>query len=237
MSEAAPAGASRGIRGRLVWDWPTRAFHWLLVALIVSAYVTRNFSTDPTLFWHRINGYAVMVLLLFRLFWGFFGSGPSRFAAFWPSPRAAIRYAWAFVHGRRLHVTGHNPLGGLLIWAMLLVVAAQAGTGLFTSDDSFAEGPFAARVPDHVSSLLSVLHARGFKAILILTGVHVTANLAYQFWLGEPLITAMITGRKPMVAGDAAPVMAPLWRAGLCLTGALALIVGGLGWAGVNMLR
>ncbi|MGL5447885.1 MAG: cytochrome b/b6 domain-containing protein, partial [Rhabdaerophilum sp.] len=59
------------------WDWPTRAFHWLLVLCLFSAWASHKFAPafgDLTLKWHRWNGYAILVLLVFRFIWGFVGS-------------------------------------------------------------------------------------------------------------------------------------------------------------------
>lgn len=227
-----------------VWDVPTRLFHWSLAALIVSAYVTRNYFDDPALYWHRINGYVIIAVLLFRLFWGFCGPATARFASFRPAPRAAWHYALAFARGRKLHYLGHNPLGGLLIWAMLLAVAGQASAGLFTSDDSFAEGPLAESVSSRWGAWFSVIHAKGFKVILVLVGLHIASNLAYQFLFRDPLITAMITGRKPVAnyvdggpSGATGPSRVSAGRAAVCLCLALAITGIGLKLCGASLLR
>lgn len=222
----------KGGRHVKAWDGATRLFHWALVALLVSAYVTRNFLNDPTLYWHRINGYAVLTLLLFRVIWGLIGSSTSRFVAFIPTPRATFRYAWGLLRGKPLHYLGHNPLGSLLIFAMLLALAAQAATGLFTSDDSLAQGPLYDHAPDAVTHLAESYHAMGFWVILGLASMHILANLTYQFCLKDRLITAMITGSKPADAyvdareGRFAPAthaLASLFVAGLIVAGGVLL--------------
>ena len=222
-----------------VWDPSTRLFHWTLVALIVSAYVSRSYSDDPTLYWHRMNGYAVLVLLLFRLLWGLVGSSTSRFASFLPWPGKTIGYARALLTGRRLHYLGHNPLGGALIFVMLLAVGAQAVTGLFTSDDAIAQGPLHDHVSDLVSGRAGSYHAKGFWIILGLVAVHIVANLTYQFAFQDRLITSMITGTKP--AGhylDASEArLAPGLRALACLLAATATVACGVLLAGESLLH
>jgi cytochrome b len=230
--------AARSARVR-VWDPATRLFHWALVALIISAYCTRNFIGDATLFWHRVNGYAIIALLVFRLLWGIVGSSTARFSAFPPNPVAAVHYALALVRGRRPHYLGHNPLGGLLIYAMVLAVAAQAGTGLFTSDDSFAQGPLVDHVGDRMVSRLSALHAKIFWVIVGLAALHVAANLVYQYGFKDRLIDAMLGGRKPRAAfvdGEEAR-FAPVSRALVCFGIAVAVVIAGLKLAGQNLLR
>ena len=222
-----------------MWDSPTRLFHWCLVILIGSAYVTRTYLDDPTLYWHRMNGYAVLVLLLFRVIWGLVGSTTSRFASFVPTPGPTIRYIAALLRRRPLHYLGHNPLGSLLIFAMLIAVVVQASTGLFTSDETLAEGPLYARAPEGVSHLASFIHARGFWIILALAGLHVLANLIYQFGFKDRLITAMITGSKPAADYvDRGPKrFQPISRALISFAAAVAIVAGGVMAAGGSLMR
>ena len=221
------------------WDLPTRLFHWVLVALLISAYLTRTYSNDPTLYWHRINGYAILALLLFRLMWGFAGSSTSRFAAFLPWPGRAWRYATALLRGRPRHYLGHNPLGAALIYLMLLAIAAQATAGLFTTDDVIAEGPLHKFASDAVAARAAAFHAKGFWIILGLAAVHIAANLGYQVFGADRLVTAMVTGRKPALAYADAPRarLAPAWRALVCAAVAVGLVVGGVMVAGDTVLQ
>ena len=76
------------------WDLPTRLFHWTLVLLIAAAWASWRYSEplgDATLSIHRWIGHAVLVLIVFRLLWGFLGSSTSRFPAwlYWPWTAAA----------------------------------------------------------------------------------------------------------------------------------------------------
>ncbi|MBE7158626.1 MAG: cytochrome b/b6 domain-containing protein [Rhodospirillales bacterium] len=221
------------------WDVSTRLFHWLLVALIVSAYVTRTYSDDPTLYLHRMNGYAIWVLLIFRLLWGLVGSSTALFAGFLPWPGPAWRYLIAMGRRQRMHFLGHNPLGGALILLMLLAVMAQATTGLFTTDDTLAQGPLYDHVSEAVSRSAGSYHAKGLWIIAALATVHILANLTYQFALREKLITAMLTGRKPAgrYVDQQQAQIAPAWRAVLCLGLSVALVGGGVIAANGSLLH
>ena len=119
------------------WDWPTRAFHWLLVLAILSAWVSFNYAEklgDTSLKWHRYNGYAILVLIVFRLLWGFIGSSTSRWSAFVTWPWKAAAYGLDVVRGRDRHFLGHNPLGTYMILGLLALVSAQALLGLDADD-------------------------------------------------------------------------------------------------------
>jgi cytochrome b len=201
--KAEPSSESDPVAGECrvkAWDGATRFFHWSLVSLIVCAYVTRNYLGDPTLYWHRVNGYAILILLIFRLIWGLIGSTTSRFVTFIPTPAATLRYASSLLRRAPMHYLGHNPLGSLLIFALLLAVAAQAGTGLLTSDDAFAQGPLYDHASATATRIAASYHARGFWLILGLASLHIIANLTYQFCFKHRLVTAMITGSKPEAA-------------------------------------
>ena len=236
MSGATPARDEAAVA---VWDVPTRLFHWLLVILLVSAYCTRNYLDDPTLYWHRINGYAVLTILVFRVLWGFVGSSTSRFAAFIPTPAGVSRYTIALLRGRRLHYLGHNPLGSLLIYGLLLAVVAQAGTGLFASDETLAQGPLYDHAPDWMTHGAESYHANRFWIIAALASLHVFANLAYQFGLKDRLITAMITGSKPPGSYTEQRLVRfeSMKRAVLCLAVAALLVAAGVLATGDSLLR
>lgn len=242
MSAASRVGAAdRAVAPRAVraWDRSTRLFHWTLVALIVSAYVTRNYLNDPTLYLHRLNGYAVLVLLVFRLLWGLVGSSTARFANFFPLPGPTLRYFRGLVSGRRLHYLGHNPVGSALIFLMLLAVAAQATTGLFTTDDAIAQGPLYDHVSEAVSGRAGSYHAKGFWIVVGLACIHILANLTYQFVFRDKLITSMVTGTKPAdhYVDEREARLAPTWRAAACFVVALAVVGGGVLAVGGSLLH
>lgn len=185
-----------------VWDAPTRLFHWLLVLLIAFSWYT---GTEGIMEWHMRSGYAILTLVIFRLLWGLFGSQTARFAQFVKGPKAVIAYARALLAGRPPHPLGHNPLGTLMIIALLLLVGVQASTGLFANDDIFTDGPLTHLVSKETSDELTVIHKTVFDLLLAFAAVHIAANLIYRFLLKQDLITPMITGRTTSAAGQAAP--------------------------------
>ncbi len=193
-----------------VWDLPTRVFHWLLATLILAAYLTQDTGQLDR---HMTVGYVVLTLVLFRILWGFVGSETSRFARFIPTPGSVGRYLGGLARGRPPKSVGHNPLGSLLVYAMLTLVAFQAATGLFSNDDIFTEGPLAKLVSDGTSDLLTDLHAQSFWILVGFIAVHVVANFAYELVYKQPLIQAMVTGSKPLPSSLPAPRLRPWWVA------------------------
>ncbi len=217
------------------WDVPTRVFHWLLVASVLAAYVTRHWG-DADLRWHTWNGYAVLVLVVWRILWGFVGSSTARFRSFFYWPWQAASYAMDFLMRRPRHFLGHNPLGGSVVFVMLGLVGTMGVLGLFSYDDHDANagGPLASKVPDPVWALATKLHLQLFDVLLAVIALHVVANVLYRFWKGENLVAAMITGRKSAqpYEDQQEARLESLGRALLCLIAAVLLVFGGIMTAG-----
>ena len=78
---------------------------------------------------HQLAGYGVAVLLVFRVIWGFVGSRHSRFSDFVRPWREVFAHVKGMLSLRPARTLGHNPLGGWMALVLLLVLAAQVGTG------------------------------------------------------------------------------------------------------------
>ncbi len=180
------------------WDLPTRLFKWLLVACVVTAWATNKYATDHPE-WHKWNGYFALVLITFRVLWGFVGGSTSRFTAFVHTPRATFAYAWDEARGRARHYLGHNPLGAWMILALMAAVLLQASLGLYSSDADHLviEGPLAATVSEATVDRAANLHRLGFNIILALATAHIAANILYALFKRDGLIRGMVTGWKP----------------------------------------
>lgn len=183
-----------------IWDLPTRLFHWLLAVLVIFSFVTGKLGS---LEWHFQSGYAITTLLLFRLLWGFVGTRYARFASFQPSLAAAMR-TLRFDNSRYIRSAGHSELGTLSVYALLVIVLIQAGTGLFTNDGTFTEGPWAKFVSGAASDRLSTVHRYNTWLVAALAFLHVAAIAYYLLARRDDLITPMVTGDKLGVTAVAA---------------------------------
>lgn len=229
----------------LAWDWPTRIFHWTLVVLLAAAWVSYEYAEalgDPLLKWHRWNGYAILILIVWRLLWGAFGSSTSRFVNFIPSIGRAITHARDTVIGKAPPYLGHNPLGALMVIGLLLIVTTQAMLGLFTVEhNDLTAGPLYRLLESGTVKDVSRWHRWTFTGIILpLIILHIAANLIYQIFKREPLITAMITGRKPRrnyADAEAANVTAsPMPKAALLLLVAATIVFGTIWMLGGRLL-
>lgn len=178
-----------------VWDIPTRWFHWLLVGFVVFSFITTKIGLSAMKY-HQWSGFAILVLVLFRLVWGFIGGRQSRFSAFVKGPAAVIRYASTLFSKESNQYIGHNPLGGWSIIAMLLSLLTQVGTGLFAGDGIFIQGPLYDLVSRNTSSWLTGIHHLNQKVLIVLVAIHIAAILFHLIVKRENLIVPMITGKK-----------------------------------------
>jgi cytochrome b len=187
---------------RLVWDLPLRLAHWAIAASVAGAWIT-HYAGIEWFAWHRRLGYATLVLVAFRIVWGFVGTRHARFASFVRGPTALL----AFLRGRgRRDTPGHNPLGALSVVAMLGLLLLQALTGLFSNDEIANVGPFYGWISPETSNRISGLHEANSNLLLGLIALHLAAVSWYVFVVGRPLVRAMLTGRKDardVAEGDA----------------------------------
>ena len=188
-----------------VWDAPTRLFHWAIVLLVATSYLSAEFDYDQV---HFLSGYTMLTLLLFRLAWGFVGSETSRFGQFLRSPVAGLRHLAEFRRQEPDDQIGHNAAGGWMVLLLLAALAVQAGTGLFTRDEKEFEGPLSHLVSKPVGLTLTEIHHVNFWVIVGLITLHVLAIIAYAAVKKHNLLRPMITGRKRLPGATRQPRMA-----------------------------
>jgi cytochrome b len=198
----------------LVWDAPTRLFHWLTVALVAAAYGTWRMNWMD---WHARAGDALLALLLFRLLSGFFGSETARFSRFLATPRVAMLHMARVLRREPDLQVGHNPAGGWMVLLLLALLLGEVLTGLYVANDVADVGPFTALVPASVADTLTSLHLFLWDALLATAGLHMLAILFYAMAKRHNLVLPMITGRKTLPDSAPEPRMIGLARVILLL--------------------
>jgi cytochrome b len=198
MRNSARETPAKSGRATLVWDVPTRLFHWLVVALVAAAWITGEAVEEGSAGarWHFIGGYVLAGALVFRLGWGFIGGAYARFASFIRSPAAVAGYSRQLVRGSPPSSVGHNPLGGWMVVLLLAVLALMVVSGLFAGEPGESMGPLAQSAPWLDGEAWAELHEGAFNVLLALVGLHVIGVIVDRILTGDRLIKAMITGRK-----------------------------------------
>lgn len=185
-----------------LWDIPTRVFHWLIVCCLPLAWWS---AEEERYDLHQWNGYAVLVLVVARIIWGFIGSRHSRFTDFVVGLAGVRRY----LQGRGAKSAGHNPLGGWSVLLLLTLLLLQAVSGLFNSDDVLFSGPFYYWADSDFRDWMGVVHDTAFNGLLALVCLHILAVFYHQFRLKEKVLQAMVFGAAAGREGREAPV--PWW--------------------------
>jgi cytochrome b len=178
-----------------IWDLPVRIFHWALVLTVIGAYITHQLPIQYFKY-HVWCGYAVLVLVGFRIAWGLIGTRHARFWNFIRGPVTTVRYGLAMLRRRDQPYAGHNPLGAWMVVILLAALLTQAITGLFGNDEVFNFGPLYGYVSNEQSLELTSLHRQLFYWIVGAIALHIAAVVYHRVARGERLTRAMFTGRK-----------------------------------------
>jgi len=181
-STAAPEG-----RQVLVWDLFVRLFHWTLVACVLANFTLLEEGETP----HQWVGYLATGLVLARVVWGFVGSRHARFASFFPTPRRLKAHVAELRSGRPPAHLGHNPLGAVMMLALMALVLSLGLTGWMQGLDAFFGDEW-----------LQELHEGLANTLVALAGLHALAALVMGRLERTNLIKAMVTGRKQVDAGS-----------------------------------
>ena len=189
----------------IVWDLPTRTFHWLTVALVAACYATWRLNWMG---WHALCGEAVLALLLFRMVWGFVGSDTARFARFLASPRAALHHLARLFTREPDAQIGHNPAGGWMVLLILAILFGQTLTGIVDNNDVADAGPLTDIMPPAVANQIDALHTLLWNVLLAAIAVHVITIAIYAVAKHHNLLRPMLTGRKRLTGGGAPPRLA-----------------------------
>ena len=179
----------------LVWDWPVRLGHWLMVGGFCLAWLTAESETYRLV--HVISGAIVLGVATFRLPWGFIGSRYARFAEFVRGPTAVKNYLSSILKLEPAHHVGHNPAGS---WAIVILL----GLGILTSLAGWAI------YNDIGGHLLEELHEGLATAMLLVVFVHLAGVFSGSLLHSENLVRAMFTGFKNGLPDEAIASARPL---------------------------
>lgn len=179
----------------LVWDLPTRVFHWCLLISFSAAWLTAE--NDRFLYHHVFAGYSFFGLLIFRLLWGMIGTYYARFRSFsydWPSVTAYLK---GLITGQASRHLGHNPAGSWAIFAMLAMGLLISITGLLVLGGEEGHGPLKSIVSFEVGNVSKELHESLASLMLLVVALHLIGVIVESFIHKENLIWAMLSGNKP----------------------------------------
>jgi cytochrome b len=171
----------------MVWDLPTRAFHWLQALAFGGAYLTSDSERYRDI--HVALGYIMLGLIVFRLLWGFIGTRYARFSSFLFKPGDIVVYLLSLARRNPSHYPGHNPAGSVAVWLLLSLGLFLCGTGVMA-------------LQDDAGDLVIEMHSYATDAMLLVIALHLVGVALSTLLHRENLVRAMITGYKPYVSGE-----------------------------------
>ena len=164
-----------------VWDPFVRLFHWALVGFFAFSFLTGDEWKDA----HIVSGYVIGALVTFRVLWGLIGSEHARFVNFIYSPVTVLRFIAESAALKAKRYLGHNPAGGAMVIALLLMISGIVITGYMMTTDAYWG-------IEWVEDTHKVLVYSTLGLILLHIAGVVLASLEHR----ENLVRAMITGKK-----------------------------------------
>jgi cytochrome b len=165
----------------LVWDVPTRVFHWLLVVSFAGAFLTAESERYRDI--HVVLGYTLLGLIAFRLLWGFVGSRYAQFRSFLFKPSEIIAYVTSLLKAKPAHYVGHNPAGSVAVYLLLALGITSGVTGAVLFQDVGGD-------------VLEELHETAAFVMLTVVALHLAGVLVSSVIHRENLVRSMITGLK-----------------------------------------
>jgi cytochrome b len=165
----------------LVWDLPTRVFHWFMAGSFAGAYYTADSERYRDI--HVMLGYVVLGLMVFRIFWGRVGTRYAKFNSFLFAPNEIVAYMMALFQRDTKPYLGHNPAGSVAIWLLLLLGMISGVTGVMAFQD--IGGDIIVEWHDLISE--------GMLGVVV---IHILGVMVSSMVYRENLIRSMVTGYK-----------------------------------------
>lgn len=179
------------MRNQLVYDLPTRLFHWVFAGLFISAFLIVKIADDESsvFSYHMLIGMTLNFAVILRIVWAFFGTRYARLSSFSLNPRKLIEYFSDMLRAKSKRSLGHNPASS---WSAVVMVILALGLGvtgyLMTSGANKETFEDVHEILGNAFAIVAILHVAGV----------VLHTLKHK----EAIGFSMIDGKKQAVAGE-----------------------------------
>lgn len=172
----------------LVYDWPTRIFHWLFAGLFVAAFfIAKTFDDESSQYpYHMLLGITLAFVVVLRIIWGFVGSRHARFSSFILNPLDLVKYFKGVLSAKPELDAGHNPASS---WAAIVMMALALGlafTGIMMAQD----------INKDFYEEVHELFANAFIVVVIL---HIAGVVLHTLKFRDAIGMSMVDGKKKLV--------------------------------------
>ena len=113
------------MRQILVYDLPTRLFHWLFAGFFITAFAVANLVDDDSTRFslHMLAGLGMVFVVVLRLVWSAVGTRHARLGDLVLSPGQLVAYFRGLFSGDARRWAGHNPASS---WAAVAWSASRS---------------------------------------------------------------------------------------------------------------
>lgn len=212
-------------QGVYVFEFPVRIWHWTMAACVFVLFITGHFIGKPlhtlsgdttnlfylgyTIMAHYIAAFILIIGMVCRIIWAFFGNAVSRQIflprvwdrAWWSDLLSDIKWYLFLTKEPRVHM-GHNPLAqlGMGVCVLAIVLMCLTGLGIYQSKTSssffhlfrFVQD-FAYWTGGNVIDLV-VWHRVGMVILVAFVIIHLYMVIREEIVGRTTLISTMVSG-------------------------------------------
>jgi cytochrome b len=185
------------MRQVLVYDLPTRLFHWLFAGFFITAFAIANLVDDDSTRFslHMLAGLGMVFVIALRMIWSLVGTRHARLGDLALNPAQLITYLKGMFSSGSRRWIGHNPASS---WAAVTMVGLALGLGVTGYLMATGAG----------GDWLEEAHELMANAFLVVVLLHIAGVAAHVLRHRDPLQTSMVSGRKQALTNDQVPVRA-----------------------------
>lgn len=178
------------MRSSLVYDLPTRLFHWLFSSLFLFSFIiAKTVDDDSIVFtYHMLSGLLLGGLILWRIIWGIIGSKYARFSGFNLNPLDLKDYFIGILSGSKKRWSGHNPASS---WAAITMFAL--GLGLAITGYLMSIGN---------KETFEDIHELMANTFIIIVGLHIAGLILHSLRHQDTIALSMIDGKKELSSNN-----------------------------------
>ncbi|MCX7041618.1 MAG: cytochrome b/b6 domain-containing protein [Gammaproteobacteria bacterium] len=185
------------MRQVLVYDFPTRVFHWLFAGFFVTAFAISNLVDDESARFslHMLAGMGMVFVVVLRIVWSLVGTQHARLTDLVLNPMQLVAYFKGMFTGGSRRWLGHNPASS---WAAVVMIGLALGLG--TTGYLMATGG--------ENDAIKEVHELMANAFLVVALLHIAGVVLHVLKHRDHLEGAMVTGRKQALSDDQQSVSA-----------------------------
>ncbi len=177
-----------------VWPISIRIFHWGLVILMISIFVSS--LEDRWLPTHINLGLVILGITLWRIYYGYFGAFHALFKNFLVSPKKLAIYFSLLKQGKPPQHIGHPPPAGWMVVLFLGTMLIATLSGILVQMGEERHFMWGITGSNDFGAIVKNVHSGASWISLALIFVHISGVLLDSWIHHTNLPKTMITGRK-----------------------------------------